>query len=154
MLGVHYHLREPCSYSNLTPKPHSLIHFPLHSQTSKFLEEGNDACYVGFFPNRYSKLFLPSVELVGQKASLLHSWRSKKREICSPLAVQPKGGRLAEYLTYGHVLRGEKHIRLLLTSGGDCGCWSPMEISPKALGRNGKDINKAVVTSYIAEISG
>lgn len=29
-----------------------------------------------------------------------------------------------------------------------------MEISPKALGRNGKDINKAVVTSYIAEISG
>lgn len=90
MLELHYHLWEPCSYGNLSPKPHSLIHFPLHSQTSKFLAEGNDACYVVFFPNRYPKLFLPSVELVGQKASLLHSWRSKNERFVPPWQCSQK----------------------------------------------------------------
>lgn len=95
---------------------------------------------MGFFSSRYPKLFLPSVELVGQKTSLLCRYGISFAPL--PPAVRPKAGWLAEYPASGHVLRGEKRLWLLLTSDGDCGCLPPMEISPKALGRNGKDITK------------
>ena len=78
-----------------------------------------------------------------ENISFVQMWEQKYRSFAPLLpAAQPRAGRLAEYPASGHVLRGEKRLRLLLTSDGDCGCLPTMEISPKALGRNGKDVTK------------
>lgn len=86
----------------------------------------------------FPKVFLLFVELVRpENISFAQMWKQKNRSF----APFPGAGRLAERPASGPVLRGEKHLQLL-ASDGDCGCSPPMETSPKALGRNGKDTRK------------
>lgn len=90
----------------------------------------------------FPKVFLLLVELVRpENISFAQMWKQKNRNFAPLPAAQPGAGRLAECPASGNVLRGEKHLQLL-ASDGDCGCSPPMEISPKALGRNGKDTRK------------
>lgn len=107
---------------------------PFVPKIPNFLGEQCMLCEV--FPKQISRA-LPATCRAGRPKEC--TWKDKQK---NSVPFLPRAG---SWVPYGHILRGEKDMRLLLTSGGDCGCWTPVEISPKALGRNEKDVTTAIL---------
>jgi len=125
-------------------QPPSLAHFPPCFPNIPVSSRGGQCMLHRLYPRQISKA-LPAFCRAGRPENI--SFVQMQEQKCgsfAPLlaAVQRRAVMLAAYPASGHVLRGEKHLRLLLTSDGDRGCSPPTDISPKALGRNRKDITR------------